>query len=30
MEYKDTPVALWVVNDLLESFEDCTVGMGGF
>ena len=25
MEYKDKPLAIWVVNDLLESFTDCSV-----
>jgi beta-mannosidase len=25
MEHKDHPVAIWVVNDLLESFPDCSV-----
>ena len=25
MEYKDKPLAIWVVNDLLESFPGCTV-----
>lgn len=25
MEYKDEPIALWVVNDLLESYTGCTV-----
>ncbi len=25
MEYKDKPVAIWVVNDLLEAFPGCTV-----
>jgi len=25
MEFKDQPVAIWIVNDLLESFPECTV-----
>ena len=25
MEYKDEPIAIWVVNDLLEAYKDCTV-----
>ena len=25
MEYKDKPLAIWVVNDLLESYTDCSV-----
>ncbi len=24
MEYKNNPVAIWIVNDLLEEFTDCT------